>query len=479
LSNLGIVDYGIYSVIGGVIAMLAFFNNAMTSSTQRHLSYEMGRGSLDDVTKTFNASLRIHFFICLIILVVLETFGIFFVRSVLEIPADRMDAALWIYQCVIFILIFNIMSIPYQAITNAKEDMHVVATRGIFDSIGKLVIAILLGLTVAFDKLKLYGVLLTILSFIISFSFFTFCRKKYPECKFKREKYDKALYKELLGFAGWTMFGALAAISRIQGLTIILNLFFGPKMNAAFGISNQISSQLLALSNTFLQASNPQIVKSFGSGDTEKTHKLSMFISRFSFYVLFLISLPIFVKIDFILSIWLKEIPPYANIFSRLMIVNFLVGVLTNPLITVMQATGKIKYFQIVNSVIFLMNIPIAYLLLKFEYPPYYVIYSLIVITVIGNIAKLMFVSYNAGLVIKEWLQTVLYNVMAVSAVSVAAAFLPSLLIKKETFLLSIVSFAYIFLVILISIWFFGFQKSEKGTVQTFVKNIYNRRLKK
>lgn len=470
LNNLGIEDYGIYNVIGGVIAMLSFFNSAMISSTQRHLSYEMGKGSEKDVKKIFNASLRIHLGIALLVVLIGESLGPFLIKNVLEIPAKRLVASLWVYQCVIFILFFDILSLPFQAITIAKEHMQVIAVRDIFSSIGRLLIAVVLGYVFT-DRLILYGLLLLSLNFFVCFSFYWYCRKHYQDCQILKDRYDISLYKELLGFAGWTLFGALAAMSRIQGNSLILNVFYGPKMNAAFGISNQISSQAQSVSNVFLQASNPQIIKNFSSGDKEKAFKLANFISRFSFYVLFSFCLPILLNIDFVLQFWLKNVPEFSAIFCQLMIVNFLIGVLCNPIITLIQATGRIRNFQIINSFVFLLNIPISYILLKLNFPPYTIVYGLIVSTFMGNIVKLYFIQFLDNFSIKNWLREVLFRVILVTVFAVVLSFLFLLLFPATTgFINFLFSSSIFFFITIVIIALFGIRRDEKIFIMNFLK---------
>lgn len=471
LNNLGIEDYGIYNVIGGVIAMLSFFNSAMISSTQRHLSFEMGKIENKDVSKIFNASLRIHLTLAIIVVIIGESLGPYIIKNILDIPVERINASLWVYQSVIFILFFDILSLPFQAITIAKEHMQVTAVRDILSSIGKLVIALALGF-VFIDRLILYGFLILLLNIIVSFSFYWYCNKNYIECKINRDKYEISLYKDLIGFAGWTLFGALAAMSRNQGNAFILNIFYGPRMNASFAISNQISSQAQSLSNVFLQASNPQIIKNFSSGDKEKAYKMANFISRFSFYILFLFFLPIILNIDFLLKFWLKNIPEFAGIFCQLMVVNFLIGVLCNPLITLIQATGKIKNFQIMNSLVFLLNIPIAFLLLKLKFPSYTIIYGLICSTFLGNLVKLYYIKLLSDFSINKWINEVLLNVTLVSIVSAFFSLFFILFFPKSSDFVNFLFYScMIFCVGIIIVFTLGVKKNERIFIMNFLKN--------
>jgi O-antigen/teichoic acid export membrane protein len=242
-------------------------------------------------------------------------------------------------------------------------------------------------------------------------------------------------------------------------------------MNAAFGISNQISSQAQSVSNVFLNASNPQIIKNFSSGEKEKAFKLANFISRFSFYVLFSFCLPIILNIDFVLQFWLKNVPDFAGIFFQLMIINFLIGVLCNPIITLIQATGKIRNFQIINSFVFLLNIPVAYFLLKFQFPPYTIVYSLMGSTFLGNVVKLYFIRKLGDFSIKKWVNEVLFNVILVSIIIVSFSLIFILFFPKALdFINFLFSSSLIFLIEIIIIMVFGFKKNEKMIVIDFLK---------
>ncbi|MGO4770115.1 lipopolysaccharide biosynthesis protein [Flavobacterium sp. W22_SRS_FK3] len=463
LSALGIEDFGIFNVVGGVVAFFAFFTNAMTSSSQRHLSYEMGRGSIESVNDVFNASLRIHIVMCFIVFIISETIVLYFLKSELKIPSDRYYAAIWVFQAVVFILILDILSVPFQAMINAKEDMHVVATRGIVESLLKLFVALIIFYTTFFDKLILYSFLMFLLYFFLNISYFFYCKKTYKETSIKKGKIDKVLYKELTGFAGWTLFGIFGGICRTQGISILLNIFFGPVMNAANGIANQISTQFQSLADTILKPFAPQIVQSYGKKDYERTRELTVLSSRYSNYVALLVCLPIFFKLKFILDFWLHTYPVETIIIARLVIVNLILSLLTNPLITVVQATGRIRNYQIIIGTMFMLNIPIAYTLLKYNYPFYSIFISLIFITILTNVVKLLFVKKMINLSILFWLKKVLLKPIIIVSLSTSFYFIWNNIIfdHYDSMIYNFISLLYMGFSIIALIIFIGLNKNE------------------
>lgn len=473
LSALGVEDFGIYNVVGGIVAFFAFFTNAMTSSSQRHLSYEMGRGSIESVNDVFNASLRIHAIMCIIVLIISETIVLYFLKNELKIPPDRDYAAVWVFQAVVFILILDILSVPFQAMINAKEDMHVVATRGIAESLLKLFVALIISYTAFFDKLILYSVLMVLLYFFLNISYFFYCKKTYKEIIIKRGQIDKTLYKELTGFAGWTLFGIFGGICRTQGISILLNIFFGPVMNAANGIANQISTQFQSLADTILKPFAPQIVQSYGKMDFERTQQLTILSSRYSNYVALLVCVPIFFKLKFILDFWLHTYPNATIIIARLVIVNLIISLLTNPLITVVQATGKIRNYQIIIGTMFMMNVPIAYVLLKCNYPFYFIFISLIFITILTNGVKLLFVKKMINLSIFFWLKNVLLKPVIIIILTTTFYFVWNKIIfdNFNSLVFNLISLLFIIFSVLLFIIVIGLNKNERNKIKNLLIN--------
>ena len=364
LQTLGIEDYGIFSVVGGIIMMFTFINGGMISSTQRYLNFELATGSEEKLRNVFNTSLQIHALIALAIIILGETVGLWFLMEKLVIPEARMTAAHWVYQCSIISCAVSIMSSPYNADIIAHEKMSAFAFISIVDATLKLFIVYLLVL-MPFDKLIVYSVLYFCVQAFIRMLYGVYCTRHFEETR-TRPIYDHKVFKEILAFSGWTMNGNLAAIGYTQGLNILLNIFFGPVVNAARGIAVQAQGACMQFCNNFQVALNPQLTKSYAQGDLDYMRKLLVKSSKFSFYILFLIVLPLMFEAEFVLRMWLGIVPDHTVVFLRLILIIGIFNTLSGPIIVSIHAIGKLKKFHVVEGVMLLSIVPIAYLLLKY-----------------------------------------------------------------------------------------------------------------
>lgn len=476
LNALGASDYGIFNLIAGVIAMLSFLNTAMTVSTQRYLSFHQGTGNFEMQKKVFTNSWALHIIIGAIVMILLLVLEPFLFGGFLNIPVDRIPTAKAIYYFMSISVFFTIISVPFTASLNAHENMLWIAIVNIIESFIKLGIAISLLWFIQAERLFAYGIFMAVLSFI-SFSLYAvYSLNKYDECSIKKYQIDKPLIKELGGFAGWNLFGALCTFSRSQGLAIILNIFFGTMINAAYGIANQIAAQLTFFSNTMLRAINPQIMKSEGMNDRQRMLRLSMMASKFGFFLLAFIAIPVIFEMPTILKLWLKNVPDYTAVFCSLCLVTILTNQLTVGLQSAIQATGKIKAYQTIIGGMQLLNLPIAYLLLKLSFPPYFVLISSVGVEVVSCVFRLFFLREKAGLSIMEYLEKVLLKEI-----------IPLLCIILTCWLITnYVYFEYRFLItgfisiiaFIISIYFTGLCKDEKILIKEMAKKIIKQREK-
>lgn len=369
LQTLGVEDYGISSVVGGVISMFTFINAAMVSSTQRYLNFELVRGDANQLRSVFSTSLQIHALIALAIIVLSETVGLWFLNEKLVIPEARMNAAMWVYQCSILSCAVSIMSTPYNAVIVAHEKMSAFAYISILDVSLKLLVVYLL-VVLPFDKLIILAILNLLVQLFIRYIYTIYCHRHFPESYFQF-RFNKTLFKEMFGFAGWSFWGNLAAILYTQGLNMMLNIFFGPIVNAARGIAVQVQSAVQQFVGGFQTALNPQITKNYASNNLPQMHSLMFRSARFSFLLLFFLSLPVLMETNFILTLWLKTVPDDAVIFTQIMICISLIYTTANPCIIANQATGKVKIYQMVVGGILLMILPISYVVLKLGAPAY------------------------------------------------------------------------------------------------------------
>ena len=369
LQTLGVEDYGISSVVGGVISMFTFINAAMVSSTQRYLNFELVRGDANQLRSVFSTSLQIHALIALAIIVLSETVGLWFLNEKLVIPEARMTAAMWVYQCSILSCAVSIMSTPYNAVIVAHEKMSAFAYISILDVSLKLLVVYLL-VVLPFDKLIILAILNLLVQLFIRYIYTLYCHRHFPESYFQF-RFNKTLFKEMFGFAGWSFWGNLAAILYTQGLNMMLNIFFGPIVNAARGIAVQVQSAVQQFVGGFQTALNPQITKNYASNNLPQMHSLMFRSARFSFLLLFFLSLPVLMETNFILTLWLKTVPDDAVIFTQIMICISLIYTTANPCVIANQATGKVKIYQMVVGGILLLILPISYIVLKLGAPAY------------------------------------------------------------------------------------------------------------
>ena len=421
LNTLGVTDYGIYNVVGGVVAMFGFINGSMASATQRYITFALGKGDMANLAKVFSTALQIHFLIAALVIVLGETVGLWFMYTQMQIPAGRMDAAFWVLKCSIVSTAIMIISVPYNADIIAHEKMSAFAYISVLEAVAKLAIVYLL-LVFSADKLILYAFLILAVQVAVRFCYSHYCNRHFAESKY-RHAWDKALFKEMTGFAGWSMFGNLAGVLFGQGLNMLLNVFFGPVVNAARAVSVQVQNAIQQFVGNFQMALNPQITKTYAKGEMQEMHKLMFRSARFSFYLLFFLSLPVLFETDFILTLWLKTVPENTVAFLRIMICTSLIYSLANPLIVANQATGKVKRYQAVCGSILLCILPISYACLKLGCPAYSVFIVHFVMEAVAQLARMVMLRPLIGIRLRDYFKNVYMRVGLVVALSVALPF--------------------------------------------------------
>ncbi len=417
LNTLGVEDYGINNVVGGVISMLGFLTGSLGAASSRYITYDLGKGDMDIMKKTFGNILSIHYILAAIILILGETVGLWFMNTQLQIPIGRETAAFWVYQFSVLSSIMAVISVPYNATIIAHEKMEAFAYISIVDAILKLTIVYVL-VIIPYDKLILYSFLYFCIQVFDRIVYFVYCSKHFEESHAKCS-YDKKLFKEIFVFAGWTMNGNLAVIGFTQGLNILLNIFFGPVVNAARAIAVQVQNVCQQFCSNFQMALNPQLTKSYAQGDLNAMHGLLVKSSKFSFYILFFIAMPLMFEAHLVLKIWLGIVPDYTVNFLRLILVFGLTYTVSNPLIVSVHATGDLKKFQIIEGTMLLLIVPIAYFLLKaFNLRPETVFIVQIIVELCTQCARIKIVLPMIGLQIKEYLRRVVIPITIVAVLS-------------------------------------------------------------
>lgn len=363
LHTLGVEDYGIFNVVGGVIVMFSFISDGMTASTQRFLTFEIGNGDKDRLHAIFVTSLHIHIVLAIITVIVGETVGLWFVLEKMVIPPERMVAALWCYQFSILTIVLTILYYPYMSAIIAHEKMSSFAYIAILDAVLRLLLVYLL-LVFDYDRLILYGLLYAGEKILIRMVYNIYCIRHFEECKYKWI-FQKSLFKEMGSFAGWSMGGHIAYAGYTHGLNLLLNVFFGPVVNAARAVAIQAQSAISQFAVNFQMAINPQITKTYASGQLDEMHQLVYRGTRLTFCLMLILCLPLIVETPLVLGIWLKEVPEGSVIFLRFLLVILIAQHCQSPLATSMAATGKVKKYELVVSGLMLTILPISYIVLS------------------------------------------------------------------------------------------------------------------
>lgn len=417
LSSLGAQDYGIYNVVGGFISMFTIFNAGLTSATQRFITFDLGKGNLKELRDTFSTCVIIYMMIALVILVFAEVGGVWFLENKLTIPTDRLYAARWVFQLSLITLIIGLVSTPYNALIVSHERMGAFAWISIYEALAKLAVAYQIYVT-SYDKLIVYAVMLCIVQLSVRIIYNVYCNRNFKESKVIFN-FNWAKIKKIYGFTRWAMFGGLANIGFTQGLNVLLNMFFNPVVNAARGVAVQVQNIINGFVLNFQTALNPQIIKSYAKGDTSYMFKLIFASSKFSFLLLFVMSLPVMLEAETLLGLWLKEVPKYTPLFFRLIIITTMIDGISNPFMRAVDATGNIKKYQIIVGGILLMIVPVSYVVLKLGGAPYSVFIVHICMSFLAFLMRLYLVRKLINYSIMMYWKNVLSRLIVVVIISV------------------------------------------------------------
>lgn len=469
INALGVEDYGLYGVVAGLITMFGFMNAAMSSSTQRYLSFDLGKNDLEQVQRTFSASVNIHIGIALISVILAELVGVWAINHVLDIPANRLVAANAVFQFALVVFALNIIQVPFHAAIIAYERMSAYTYISILEAVLKLGSAYILFVSPV-DRLILYSQLLLVSAAIVFFSYFLYVHINFKDIRYKKY-FDKAYYKEILSFSGWNLFGNIAAVARNQGVNILINVFFGVTLNAAYAVAMMIQGVLTQFAMSIQQAINPQIIKSYAQSETERTAQLMYASSKFSFFVMLILVTPFYLNVDVVLKAWLSTVPEHSSLFVSYVFIFLLVEVLSNSLMIGLQATGKIKLYQITVGFIVLLSFPFTWLAFSIIPEPKLAFKIMIFISCISLIARLIFVKIQMGYSISSFVTKVILR----ASVVMAASLIPILLttqISLSNALLKVILDTVLCTFLFISIiYLIGLNKSERLYINNFLKS--------
>lgn len=413
LNTLGVEDYGINNVVGGIVTMFSVLSGSLSASISRFITFELGKGNLQCLKTVFSTGVNIQLGMSLLVVILAEAVGIWFLNTKMNIPVERLNAANWVFQCAILTFVLNLLSVPYNAAIIAHEKMSAFAYISVVEVTLKLIIVYMLTIS-PFDRLKTYAVLLLLVGAIIRFVYGYYCKRHFEECTY-HFVFDKPVLKEMTGFAGWNFLGNGAYMLNTQGVNILMNLYFGVAVNAARGIATQVDAALKQFVNNFTTAVNPQITKSYAQGDLDYMHKLVCRSAKFSAFLMLFFAIPILLETQSILTIWLKTVPEYAAIFLQLIIISsFVDTVLANSLVTSMFATGNIKRYQIIVTTIGCLVFPFSWIAFQLGFQPEiaYVLYFIIYTVLLG--VRLYLLKDMVKLPVMMYVREVLYRVLPV-----------------------------------------------------------------
>lgn len=464
LAALGVEDYGIYNVVGGLVSMFALVSNSLSAAVSRFLTYELGKDNTEGLQKVFSTALYIHLCLAGVIILIAESLGVWFLNSQMNIPENRIYAANWVFQASLISFVFGVTSVPFNASIISHEKMGVFAFIGIFDVIMKLLIVLFIAYSgLSFDKLIVYSLLLVGVSLIIQITYIIYCRQTFKECIF-RPKFNKKYWAEICSFAGWNFIGCTASLMKDQGVNILLNIFIGPVANAARGIANTVNSAISSFAGNFMTAINPQITKSYASGDKEYLTQLMERGSRFSFYILMILMLPVLFETEFILRLWLTDFPEHTIHFVQLSLILSLIGVISNTLITLQLATGKIRNYQLAVGGALLLNFPLSYVALRAGMKPESVYFIAIFVEVLCLMLRLFFLKKMADFSPARYLKNVCLNILKVSSISIV---LPTIIFYtlEDSWMRFFIMCTVCFGICSISILFIGCTSKERSYI--------------
>lgn len=472
LNELGVEDYGLYNVVGGVVAMFGLLNTSMSGTTSRFITVALGQGRIDQLKKVFGLSLTIHILLGVLIVLLAEPIGLWFMRNKMQIPEARMEAAVWVFHCSVATAFFYILNVPYNAMVVAHERMGIFAYFSLIDLFLRLGVVLVLPYFAA-DKLKLYAVLLLGIQVCMQLIYWQYCFRNFQESR-TRPAWDKTKFKEMSSFAGWSLLGDSSALLFSQGINILLNVFFGPVVNAARGIAIQVQSVVNRFIGSFQTALNPQLIKSYAAKDYVYMHKLLFASSKFSFFLFSLLAIPVFFEAHQLLILWLKIVPEYTVTFLRIILLISLIDCLANPLIISAKATGKIRKYQSVLGAFLLLIVPISYLFLKLGFPPYTVFVVHFVMACVGHCIRVLLIKPLIALDGKEYLHQVIFKVLVVF---ILTSILPAIFywgLHEGILRLTMIGLGT-FVSICLVVWIFGINLHEKELIVKQVKQRLSR----
>ena len=469
LASLGVENFGIYNVVGGIVTCLGFLNGTLSTASSRYITVALGKGNLERMKKVFSSVLLVNLLLAVIVLLLSETIGLWFLYEKMVIPEERMTAAFWVFQFSVLTILLNICSVPYNAVIIAHERMKAFAYISLFDATAKLGVAFLVSMSLGFDKLIFYAALLFIIQVIDRLIYGEYCVRKFQEVNLHLS-FDKKLLGNMAGFIGWSSYGSLVSVGFTQGLNILLNMFFGPTVNAARGVAVQVQNAVNSFVLNFQTALNPQLTKNVAVENFESSKRLFVASSKYSFYLLCILGIPIIGCADWILNLWLKEVPQFTVTFVRYMIIICMFQSLANPIRVVNQAEGNIKKFQIWECSFLLLIVPFSYIALKMGFRPECVFIIQLIIEILAQFIRISIVLPKIKMGISDYIQGVYFRIIPALIIPLAVTFGLNQVLSLG-FLPSMINACLTDIVLVIIIWV-EFSKEERSFIKSKIKSL-------
>ncbi|WP_291533170.1 hypothetical protein [Bacteroides sp.] len=471
LDALGIEDYGLYNVVGGIVSIFAIINGALSSGSSRFITFELGRGDKERLGKTFSASFLIHTAIALIVFVLAETIGLWYVNNVLVVPEGRLVVANWLYQFSVLTCMLSLTQVPYSACIIAHEEMNIYAFVGIAEAVFKLLMVLFLTTIDSFDRLLFYGAMICGWQISLQFFYRFYCKRKFEECRLRIVN-EKHYYKSMLRFSLWDVMGTICITGYAQGINLMINFFFGVVVNAARGIALQVEMAVSQFSNNFMVAVGPQITKLFSLGETEKMMSLVRGSSKYSFLMFCTISLPLFLKIDYVLGLWLKEVPEYSAIFIRCLMLCNMVRAFARPVVLAVHASGNIKWLNLyAGGASILLNLPLSYTAYILGFPPYACYVVCFFVNILCNYLELIVLRRQIPFSIGRYTRMVYMRSLVIVAISMVCMLGVSNITSSYPFFSLVTVCCTSVVTMAVCTYYIGMNKEDRSKIVHYIKS--------
>ena len=476
LQVLGVEDYGVYQVVGGLVAMFSVISSSLSSAISRFITFEIGRGDVERLKRIFSTSIIIQLCLCVIVALAVEIGGLWFMHTEMQIPAGRLDAAEWVLHCSVLTFCLNLLSIPYNACIIAHEHMKAFAYVSVVEAVLKLGILFLIAYS-PIDSLVTYAILLTLVAALIRLAYTVYCHKHFEETRTKLI-FDKSIFKEMFGFSGWSFFNNTSFILNNQGVSMLMNVFFGVTVNAARGIAIQVESAVLHFVNNFTTALNPQITKSYANGDLDSMYKLVCRGAKFSFFSMLILSLPIILEANQILSIWLTKVPEHTVIFVQLSMIMGMCDCIGTTGYTACMATGKLKRYSLTLTPLIVLEFPLSWLLFYYGASVESSYYLYILIKLLVLFVRMYLMQRMIGLNCLMYIKGVFFPIVLTTLFSIILPILIIIFMDEDIlrfFILLIVSA----ISVIVSVLFLGMTRIERNLIIQKSSNLFSKIIKR